>query len=177
MDTQYFRKENYCKYGNIAQRLIRDLEAGKSAKESAQALGISLQTYYKYKGIASIETGKVFTVPEERKFIERHRRKADEKGSEAVAITLEDREEPTPAKRRPATAISAVPVMPSSHEPSSSATAKSSSSKSTPASVPQEPSTSSSQSTSAVMTDEQPSVATGTTKAQQPKGKKHEKKP
>lgn len=79
MEALKFRKDNYCKYNRVRDDLIRYLELQKSAKDSAKELGISLQTYYKYKSIASIETGRVYEAPEERKFIERQKKKLVDK--------------------------------------------------------------------------------------------------
>jgi hypothetical protein len=67
-----YRRENYCKFPKLRSELIADLEIGRSAKESAKRLCISEATYYKYKGLVCCQLGKVFIVPEEKAFLERH---------------------------------------------------------------------------------------------------------
>jgi hypothetical protein len=87
-DTE-FRRENYCTFPKIRSALIADLETGRSAKESAKALGISEQTYYKYKGLICCQLGKVFTVPEEKAFLERHTHSAKPAPAKPVAKSEE----------------------------------------------------------------------------------------
>jgi hypothetical protein len=74
---EFNRKENYCKYSQVQNQLLKYLEDGVSAKLTAKLLHISLPTFYKYKSIASIETGKIYTVQEETAFMEREKRKRD----------------------------------------------------------------------------------------------------
>jgi hypothetical protein len=71
MKTPTIKRDTYCKYAYVHDDLLHYLENGVSAKETCSALRISLPTYYKYKSIATIETGKIYTVHEEKKFLER----------------------------------------------------------------------------------------------------------
>jgi hypothetical protein len=70
-------KNNACKYNLVKDRLVQSLEAGKSARECAGELGISVATANRYKCCISTEFGKVFSTQEELRFIERQRVKAD----------------------------------------------------------------------------------------------------
>jgi hypothetical protein len=74
---QSTRKDNYRKYTYVRNKLIEFLEDGVSAKITTKELRISLPTFYKYKSIASIETGKIYTVQEEQAFIDREARKEE----------------------------------------------------------------------------------------------------
>jgi hypothetical protein len=73
LESHEIRRENYCKYGMVHKKLLEYLEDGVSAKFTAKELHISLPTYYKYKSIATIETGKIFVSPEEIAFMERQK--------------------------------------------------------------------------------------------------------
>jgi hypothetical protein len=95
MSESSFYKENYYKYPRVRSALIADLEAEVPAKESAKKLGISEQTYYKYKGLVSCELGKIFIVPEEKTFLERHKQPAAMSSQTAPKTTRNKSKEKT----------------------------------------------------------------------------------
>jgi hypothetical protein len=47
MGTVTYRRENYCKFSKVHDKLLGHLEDGVSAKLTAKDLNISLPTYYK----------------------------------------------------------------------------------------------------------------------------------
>lgn len=59
------RGNNYAKYSAVKQTMIAGLEANKSTAEISREAAISLPTFYKYKAMINLETGKNYTVPEE----------------------------------------------------------------------------------------------------------------
>lgn len=69
-------KNNSCKYNLVKDRLIQNLEAGKSARQCAKELDISVATVNRYKCCLSSEFGKVFSTLDEVRFIERQRIRA-----------------------------------------------------------------------------------------------------
>jgi DNA invertase Pin-like site-specific DNA recombinase len=71
MTTTIVKRENYCKYAFVHDRLLQYLEKGTSARWTASALRISLPTYYKYKSMISIEQNKIYAVKEEKAFLEK----------------------------------------------------------------------------------------------------------
>jgi hypothetical protein len=71
------RRENYCKFNKVHEKLITYLEDGVSAKMTAKDLNISLPTYYKYKSIISIENNKIYKVKEEADFLDREKKRKE----------------------------------------------------------------------------------------------------
>ena len=72
-------RNNSCKYNLVKECLQKCLEDGKSARECAVELRISIPTVNRYKCCLSAELNRVFPVPEERRFIERQKNKATQK--------------------------------------------------------------------------------------------------
>jgi hypothetical protein len=69
-------KNNSCKYNLVREKLLKCLEDGKSSRECAVDLRISIPTINRYKCCLSAELGKPFIVPEEKQFVERQKNKA-----------------------------------------------------------------------------------------------------
>ncbi len=93
-------KNNSCKYNLVKDRLVQSLEAGKSARECAGELGISVATANRYKCCISTEFSKVFATQEELRFIERQRVKADHMRALSESVSQAEPEKtPMPAKK------------------------------------------------------------------------------
>lgn len=69
-------KSNSCKYNLVKDRLVQSFEAGKSARDCARELSISVATVNRYKCCLSSEFGKIFSTQDEVRFTERQRIKA-----------------------------------------------------------------------------------------------------
>lgn len=69
MAVRKTKRDHYRKYFQVQERLVQCLEAGRSAKEAAKDLGISLPTFYKYKSIASIENDTIYMTAEETDYV------------------------------------------------------------------------------------------------------------
>ncbi len=171
MQTQFPHKEHYHKYLVVKSKLEEELQTEQSVKEIAAKVGISVPTFHKYKNFLQLEVGRSYATREERNFMKRLQERKDTLG------LLEKRAAHQPTKQGHSATTSATPAAASVKDSSVPPAAQISSPKATPSAVPQEPLTSSSESTATVTADGQPSAAAGTSKAQQPKGKKHEKKP
>jgi hypothetical protein len=77
LESHEIRRENYCKFNKVHEKLLEYLEDGVSAKMTAKDLNISLPTYYKYKSIISIENNKIYKVKEESDFLDRERKRKE----------------------------------------------------------------------------------------------------
>jgi hypothetical protein len=75
LEPHEIRRENYCKYNKVHEKLLEYLEGSVSAKITVKDLNISLPTYYKYKSIISIENNKIYKVKEESDFLDRERKR------------------------------------------------------------------------------------------------------
>jgi hypothetical protein len=71
------RRENYCKFNDVSEKLLEYLEDGVSAKITAKDLNISLPTYFKYKSMISIKNNKIYKVKEEVDFLDREKKRKE----------------------------------------------------------------------------------------------------
>jgi hypothetical protein len=78
LERHEIRRENYCKFNKVHEKLITYLEDGVSAKMTAKDLNISLPTYWKYKSIVSIENNKIYKVKEEADFLDREKKRKEQ---------------------------------------------------------------------------------------------------
>lgn len=72
----YYRKPNYYKFPQVQYELPRLLDGTKTAREVAEALGISVPTFYKYCALAHTlnTTGMTLMTLEERIYKEKGRK-------------------------------------------------------------------------------------------------------
>ena len=101
---------NACKYNLVKSRLLKCLEDGKSSRECAVDLRISIPTINRYKCILSAELGKPFIVPEEQKFAERQKAKAAYYKKAAESRAAEKKKQDTPPSVEPAPVAPVAPV-------------------------------------------------------------------
>jgi len=99
---------NACKYNLVKSRLIQCLEDGKSSRECAVDLRISIPTINRYKCILSAEFNKVFPVPEEKRFAERQRIKAAHIQETLAERAAEKKKQNTPPSVEPVTPVAPV---------------------------------------------------------------------
>ena len=71
-DTQmnYTGRQNYYKYESVKERLQEELNNDRTSSQIIHTLKIAPLTFYKYKNMLQLETGRQFRTTDEQRFIE-----------------------------------------------------------------------------------------------------------